>query len=54
MASMADAGLCSLADADQVVKAGYDYVFGLKGNQKLLFAEAQERCPSIIQLGCNG
>ena len=39
----ADAGLCSLANADHVVAAGYQYVFGLKGNQKALFSEAQDR-----------
>jgi predicted transposase YbfD/YdcC len=36
-----DAGLCSLANADKIVDAGYHYVFGLKGNQKSLFDEAQ-------------
>ena len=36
-----DAGLTSLANADHVNALGYGYVFGLKGNQPDLFAEAQ-------------
>lgn len=36
-----DAGLTSLANATVVVEAAYHYVFGLKGNQPELFAEAQ-------------
>jgi hypothetical protein len=36
----ADAGLISLANADWVDRLGYGYVFGLKGNQAELFAEA--------------
>lgn len=38
----ADAGLTSLANAAQVIDAGYQYVFGLKGNQTELFSEAQK------------
>jgi hypothetical protein len=38
----ADAGLTSLANANRVVDADYDYVFGLKGNQAELFCEAQK------------
>lgn len=37
----ADAGLTSHANAGVVIKAGYDYVFGLKGNQPELFGEAK-------------
>jgi len=36
-----DAGLTSLANADLVDAKGYGYIFGLKGNQPELFAEAQ-------------
>ena len=36
-----DAGLTSLANATHVVEAGYHYIFGLKGNQSWLFAEAK-------------
>lgn len=35
-----DAGLTSLNNANVVVQNGYGYVFGLKGNQQELFAEA--------------
>ena len=38
----ADAGMTSLKNADCVVEYGYNYVFGLKGNQTELFAEAQK------------
>ena len=37
----ADAGLTSLANANLIDKLGYGYVFGLKGNQPDLFAEAK-------------
>ena len=37
----ADAGLTSLANAGVVIGAGYDYAFGLKGNQAELFGEAK-------------
>ena len=36
-----DAGLTSLANANLVDELGYGYVFGLKGNQPELFAEAK-------------
>lgn len=36
-----DAGLCSLENADHVDQLGYGYVFGLKGNQPELHAEAE-------------
>jgi hypothetical protein len=36
-----DAGLTSLETADHINDLGYGYVFGLKGNQPELFAEAQ-------------
>lgn len=36
-----DAGLTSLANATHVNTKGYGYIFGLKGNQAELFAEAQ-------------
>jgi hypothetical protein len=36
-----DAGLTSLANADDVNKRGLGYIFGLKGNQPELFDEAQ-------------
>ena len=36
-----DAGLCSLATAECVNGYGYGYVFGLKGNQPELYAEAK-------------
>ena len=36
-----DAGLCSLATADYIQEQNYGYVFGLKGNQPELYAEAQ-------------
>jgi hypothetical protein len=36
-----DAGLTSLANADHIDELGYGYVFGLKGNQTELYAEAQ-------------
>ncbi len=36
-----DAGLTSLANATHVNSKGYGYIFGLKGNQPELFAEAQ-------------
>jgi len=36
-----DAGLTSLANADHVNRLGYGYIFGLKGNQPELYAEAQ-------------
>jgi len=36
-----DAGLTSLANADAIDRLGYAYIFGLKGNQAELFAEAQ-------------
>ncbi|MFH1862428.1 MAG: transposase [bacterium] len=36
-----DAGFTSLANADHVDSLGYGYVFGLKGNQNELFAEAK-------------
>ena len=36
-----DAGLTSLSNADHVNDLGYGYIFGLKGNQKELFAEAK-------------
>jgi hypothetical protein len=36
-----DAGLTSLETADHINDLGYGYVFGLKGNQAELFAEAQ-------------
>ena len=36
-----DAGLTSFKNANVVVEKGYDYVFGLKGNQRELFDEAQ-------------
>ncbi len=36
-----DAGLTSLKNANVVVEHGYDYVFGLKGNQAELFREAE-------------
>ena len=36
-----DAGLTSLETADHINALGYGYVFGLKGNQPELFAEAQ-------------
>jgi len=36
-----DAGLTSLANADHIDGLGYGYVFGLKGNQAELYAEAQ-------------
>ncbi len=36
-----DAGLTSLANADHVNQLGYGYIFGLKGNQPELYAEAQ-------------
>lgn len=36
-----DAGLTSLANADRVNELGYGYIFGLKGNQPELFAEAK-------------
>jgi hypothetical protein len=36
-----DAGLTSLANATFVNNKGYGYIFGLKGNQAELFAEAQ-------------
>jgi hypothetical protein len=36
-----DAGLTSLKNADAVDDLGYGYVFGLKGNQPELFAEAK-------------
>ena len=35
-----DAGLTSLRNANLVVETGYEYVFGLKGNQGELFTEA--------------
>lgn len=37
----ADAGLTSLQNANLVNDKGYGYIFGLKGNQPELFAEAQ-------------
>lgn len=37
-----DAGLTSLGNADYVIDLKYNYVFGLKGNQAELFAEAQK------------
>lgn len=37
----ADAGLTSLKNADHVNRLGYGYIFGLKGNQPELYAEAQ-------------
>lgn len=37
-----DAGLTSLGNAGCVSNLNYDYVFGLKGNQAELFAEAQK------------
>jgi hypothetical protein len=36
-----DAGLTSLANADYINHKGYGYVFGLKGNQPELHAEAK-------------
>ena len=36
-----DAGLTSLANANHVNELGYGYIFGLKGNQQELFAEAK-------------
>jgi len=36
-----DAGLTSLANANHVNELGYGYIFGLKGNQPELFAEAK-------------
>lgn len=36
-----DAGLVSLTTADYINELGYGYVFGLKGNQPELYAEAQ-------------
>lgn len=36
-----DAGLCSIATADLINDRGYGYVFGLKGNQPELYAEAK-------------
>ena len=36
-----DAGFTSLANADHIDNLGYSYVFGVKGNQAELFAEAQ-------------
>ncbi len=36
-----DAGLTSLGNANLVVDEGYDYLWGLKGNQPELFAEAR-------------
>jgi hypothetical protein len=36
-----DAGLTSLANANHVNDLGYGYIFGLKGNQSELFAEAK-------------
>ena len=38
----ADAGLTSLRNADCVIDLKYDYVFGLKGNQTELFAQARK------------
>lgn len=35
-----DAGLTSLANADHINELGYGYIFGLKGNQSELYAEA--------------
>lgn len=35
-----DAGLTSLGNADRVVEAEYEYVFGLKGNQQELFSKS--------------
>lgn len=37
----ADAGLTSFANAEHVNKLGYGYIFGLKGNQPELYAEAK-------------
>jgi hypothetical protein len=36
-----DAGLTSLKNANHVTRLGYGYIFGLKGNQPELYAEAQ-------------
>lgn len=36
-----DAGLTSLKNAEHVNRLGYGYIFGLKGNQPELYAEAQ-------------
>jgi hypothetical protein len=47
-----EAGFCSLANADRVHQAGKAYLFGLKGNQPELLAEAQrllaeQTCPEV-------
>ncbi len=45
-----DAGLTSLANADHVDSKGYAYVFGLKGNQPELYAEAQRLLLQMAKL----
>lgn len=45
----ADAGLTSLGNADRVINEGWQYVFGLKGNQPELFSEAQKLLPPLNQ-----
>ena len=44
-----DAGLTSLANADYVDELGYGYIFGLKGNQPELFAEAKALLLPMIE-----
>lgn len=46
----ADAGLTSLANADHVNELGYGYIFGLKGNQPELFAEAKALLLPMVEL----
>ncbi len=44
-----NAGLTSLANADHVNGLGYGYIFGLKGNQPELFAEAKALLLPMIE-----
>ena len=44
-----DAGLTSLSNADHVNGLGYGYIFGLKGNQPELFAEAKALLLPMIE-----
>ena len=45
-----DAGLTSLSNADYVNELGYGYIFGLKGNQPELFAEAKALLLPMVEL----